>query len=330
MKAAIYTEYGPPEVVTLQEVDVPQPTDRELLIKVHATTVNRTDCGFRSAEYFISRFFSGLFKPKRKILGNEFAGTVVKLGKAVTGFAVGDRVFGYNDSRFSGHAEYMVVGEHEAVATLPAGFSFEEAVALTEGAHYALCGIRAAKVRTGQKVLVNGATGAIGSAGVQLLKYFGAELTAVCATAHIDLVRSLGADRIIDYTREDFTQPGGTIQPGESFDFIYDAVGKSSFGKCKPLLTPRGVYISTELGKGSENIWLALLTPLFSGRRVLFPIPFIKKEDVLFLKKIAEEGKFRPVIDRYYPLEKIVEAYRYVETGEKIGNVIIRVTADSS
>lgn len=335
MKAAIYTAYGPPEVVTLQKVDKPQPTDRELLIKVHATTVNRTDCGFRSAEYFISRFFSGLFKPKHKILGNEFAGTVEAVGKAVTSFALGDKVFGYNDARFGGHAEYMVVGEHEAVATIPAGFSFEQAAALTEGSHYALCDIRAAKIKRGQKALVNGATGAIGSAAVQILKYFGAEVTAVCGTNHIELVRSLGAERVIDYTLEDFTQvsgsaiPGGSLKTGETFDFIFDAVGKSSFGKCKPLLAPKGVYVSTELGRGSQNIWLALITPLLGGKRVLFPLPLIKKEDVLFLKKLAEEGKFRPVIDRHYPLEEIVEAYRYVETGQKIGNVIISVERSS-
>ncbi len=319
MKAAVYTAYGPPEVVTVKEVDKPVPKDKELLIKVHATTVNRTDCGFRSAQYFVSRFFSGLLRPKFHILGNEFAGEVETVGKAVASFAAGDRVFGYNDSRFGAHAEYMIVAENEAVITMPANFSYEEAAPLTEGAHYALCNIRAAKIRSGQKALVNGATGAIGSAAVQLLKYFGAEVTAVCDTKNTALVRSLGADFVIDYTKDDFTKTNQT------FHFVFDAVGKSSFGKCRPMLNRKGVYISTELGRGSQNIWLALVTPLWGGKRVLFPIPLIRKEDVLFLKTLAEEGKFRPLIDRLYPLEEIVDAYKYVETGQKIGNVIIRV-----
>jgi len=317
MKACINTKYGPPEVVRLTEVDKPVPKDNELLIKIFATTVNRTDCGFRSAEYFISRFFSGLFKPKNKILGNEFAGIIESKGKNVTKFSAGEKVFGYNDKTFGAHAEYMTIAEVAAVTTMPDGFTFEEAAPLTEGSHYALCDIRAAKVKAGQNVLVNGATGAIGSAAVQLLKHFGATVTAVCNTKNVALIKSLGADVVIDYTVQDFTKLN------VSFDFVFDAVGKSSFGKCKPLLSKNGIYISTELGKNSENIFLALFTSLFDGKKVLFPIPTISKADVLFIKELAAKGQFKPVIDRQFKIDEIVEAHKYVETGQKTGNVVI-------
>ena len=317
MRAIVNTVYGPPEVVKLEEVDKPVAKDNEVLIKVYATTVNRTDCGFRSADYFITRFFSGLFKPRLKILGNEYAGEVEATGKAVTLFKTGDRVFGYNDSKFGAHAEYMTIDENGAIATIPENTTYEEAAPICEGAHYALCDIRAAKVRSGQNVLIYGATGAIGSAAVQLVKYFGAKVTAVCNTKNVDLVKSLGADIVVDYTRQDFTKTNQT------FDFIFDAVGKSSFGKCKPLLGEKGIYISTELGKNSENIFLALMTPVIGGKKVLFPIPTISKEDVIFLKELVETSKFKPLIDRRYPLEQIVEAYSFVETGQKTGNVVI-------
>ncbi|CCH53608.1 alcohol dehydrogenase [Fibrisoma limi BUZ 3] len=317
MKAAIYTQYGPPDVVRVREVDKPVPKDNELLIKVYASTVNRTDCGFRSANYFVSRFWSGLFKPKFPILGCEFAGQVEAIGKDVTSFSIGDRVFGYNDYRFGGHAEYTVMTERDAIATIPDSLTYEEAAPIVEGSHYALCDIRAARVQQGHTVLVYGATGAIGSAAVQLLKHLGATVTAVCATNGVALVKSLGADRVIDYSREDYTQTGQT------FDFVFDAVGKSSFGQAKQVLKKTGVYISTELGKNGENVFLAIAAPLTSGPNVLFPIPSINKADMLFLKKLVETGAFRPVIDRRYPLDQIVEAYRYVETGQKMGNVVI-------
>ena len=320
MKAIIHTRYGPPEVLQLAEMPKPLPKENEVLIKVHATTVNRTDCGFRSAEYFISRFFSGLFRPKNKILGNEFAGEIEAVGKAVTLFQPGDNVFGYNDITFGAHAEYLVMAEDGPMATMPQNSTYEEAAPITEGGHYALCDIRAAKVTSGQKVLVNGATGAIGSAAVQLCRHFGAEVTAVCATPHLELVKSLGAKTVIDYTKEDFTQIG------DRFDLVFDAVGKSSFGKCKPILKNKGIYISTELGPGGQNPFLALITPLFGGKKLLFPLPSINKQDVLFLKELVESGQFKPVIDRSYTLEQLVEASRYVETGQKIGNVVITVT----
>lgn len=317
MKAIVYTQYGPPEVARLTEVVKPIPKDNEVLIKVRTTTVNRTDCGFRSAEYFIVRFFSGLFSPKNKILGNEFAGEIETVGKEVTSFRPGDKVFGYNDKTFGAHAEYMVMPEKDAITTMPENVSFEQAAAITEGAHYALCDIRATKIRSGQKFLINGATGGIGSAAVQLVKYFGAEVIAVCATKHVELVRSLGADEVIDYTKQDFTKIAKEV------DVVFDAVGKSSFGKCKPILKKGGIYISTELGYLSQNIFLAMITPFLGGKKVLFPIPTISKKDVIFLKELVEAGKYRPVIDRSYPLEQVTEAYRYVETGQKTGNVVV-------
>lgn len=317
MKAAIYTQYGPPDVVTVREVDKPVPKDNELLIRVYASTVNRTDCGFRSANYFVSRFWSGLLKPKFPILGCEFAGQIEAIGKDVTSFNIGDKVFGYNDFRFGGHGEYTVMTERDAIAPISDSLTYEEAAPITEGSHYALCDIRAARVQPGHNVLVYGATGAIGSAAVQLLKHLGATVTAVCATNGVDLVKSLGADQVIDYTREDYTQTSQT------FDFVFDAVGKSSFGQAKRVLKKTGVYISTELGKNGENVFLAIAAPLTSGPKVLFPLPTISKDDILFLKKLVETGEFKPVIDRRYPLDQIVEAYRYVETGQKMGNVVI-------
>lgn len=319
MKAAIYNNYGPPDVVSIQEIDKPLPGNNEILIKVIASTVNRTDTGFRSAQYFISRFFTGLFKPKYKVLGNEFAGVIKQIGGGVSAFKIGDRVFGFNDKQFGGHAEYMIVREADAIAIIPDTISFEKAACIAEGAHYALVDIRAAKVQRGQHVMVYGATGAIGSAAVQLLKHFGAHVTAVCNTKNVALIQSLGADVVIDYLQEDFTQTQ------QKFDFVFDAVGKTSFRKCKPILTEKGIYISTELGKHSENVFYALTTQFAKGKRVLFPIPTITKEDIIFLKDLVISCEFNPVIDRHYPLDNIVEAHTYVESGQKTGNVIIDI-----
>ena len=319
MRASVYTKYGPPEVVQLMEVPQPKHKDNEVLIKVYSSTVNRTDAGFRSAEYFISRFWTGLLRPKNQILGCEFSGVIEEIGKDVTTFKKGDKVFGYNDKTCGGHGEYLTIAETDAVTTIPEGFSFDEAAAISEGAHYALVDIRAAKVERGQNTLVNGATGAIGSAAVQLLKHFGAKVTAVCNTKNVALVKSLGADTVIDYQTQDLTKTKN------KYEFIFDAVGKSSFGQCKPLLTEKGIYISTELGKNGENILLALITPLRGGKKLLFPIPSITKNDLVFLKKLAEKGEYKPVIDRRYTLDQIVEAYKYVESGQKTGNVIVKI-----
>ncbi|MBK8686207.1 MAG: NAD(P)-dependent alcohol dehydrogenase [Bacteroidetes bacterium] len=324
MKAVIHKKYGPPEVAQYVDWKKPQPKANEVLVEIYAATVNRTDSGFRSAEYFISRFWSGLFRPKFPILGCEFAGVVVEVGAEVTSFQMGDRVFGYNDKTFGAHAEFIAIAETDAIATMPDNLGFDQAAALTEGAHYALADIRAAKVQAGHQVMVYGATGAIGSAAVQLLKYFGAHVTAVSNTQNLDLVKNLGADVVIDYQTQDFTKTD------QRFEFIFDAVGKNSFAQCKPLLTEKGIYISTELGKYGVNVLLALTTPLWGGKKLLFPLPSINQQDVLFLKKLAELGVFRPVIDRYFQLSQLVEAYTYVQSGQKTGNVIIRVKEEMS
>lgn len=319
MRAVVYTKYGSPDVARLMDIPKPFPKDNEVLVKVYSSTVNRTDSGFRSAEYFISRFWSGLIKPKYQILGCEFAGIIEEIGQHVTTFQKGDKVFGFNDKTFGGHAEYLTISETAAVISMPTGLSFEEAAAISEGAHYALVDIRAAKVERGQNVLVYGATGAIGSAAVQLLKHFGAIVTAVCNTKNLALIKSLGADTVIDYQTQDFTKTE------VKFEFIFDAVGKSSFGQCKPMLTKKGIYISTELGKNGENILFALITPLLGGKRLLFPIPSITKQDILFLKELVQKGDYKPIIDRQYNLDQIVEAYKYVESGQKTGNVVLKI-----
>jgi NADPH:quinone reductase-like Zn-dependent oxidoreductase len=319
MKAAVHTRYGPPDVVRIAEVEKPAVKDNQVLVKVHATTVNRTDSGLRAAKPFVNRFFTGLRRPRVTILGNEFAGEVEAVGRGVTSFEVGDRVFGYNGTRFGAHAEYLAMPDDGSLATMPAKATFEEAAASTEGSHYALSLIRKAKIRSGQDVLVYGATGAIGSAAVQLLKGLGAKVTAVCDTKNIELVRGLGADRVIDYTAADFTKDTQT------YDVVLDAVGKSSFGRCRRLLKPRGIYLSSDLGPLSQNPILALITPLLRGKRVMFPIPRDDQEMVRYFKGLIESGEFRPLIDRRYRLDQIVEAYGYVETGQKIGNVVISV-----
>ncbi len=319
MKAIVNTTYGPPDVLRLEEVDKPIPKDNEVLIKIYATTVNRTNCGFLRAKPFIVRFFAGLSKPKKTILGNEFAGKIEEVGRDAKSFKVGDKVFGYTQDDFGAHAEFVTMPDAGSLTTMPANMSYEQVAPSTEGAYYALNNIRKANVRSGQRILVNGATGAIGSAAVQLIKYFGAEVTAVCSTGSMTLVKRLGADIIIDYKKDDFTQNGKT------YDFVFDAVGKSSFGACKKLLKPYGIYCSTELGYLAQNPFLALWSTKFGNKKVIFPIPKQSKENVIFFKKLMEEGKFKPLIDRRYPLEEIIQAYKYVEKGHKKGNVVITV-----
>jgi NADPH:quinone reductase-like Zn-dependent oxidoreductase len=257
------------------------------------------------------------------VLGTEFAGVVEELGRDASGFAVGDRVFGYCEGTFGAHGELMVIHQDEMVAEIPEGWSFEDAAAATEGAHYALSNIRAANIDASSSVLVYGATGAIGSAAIQILKAMRADVTAVGPTAQLDLVRGLGPDRVVDYQTTDFTQDERT------HDVVFDAVGKSSFSACKPLLKPKGIYMSTDLGPFPTNPVLALLTPLRRKQRVLFPIPKQNKEMIEYLQGLMIAGTFKPVIDRTYPLDDIVEAYRYVESGKKVGNVILRIAEGS-
>ena len=324
----MHTSYGPPDVVRIAEVDKPTPRNNQVLVKVHATTVNRTDAGFRAGKPRIVRLFTGLIRPKVAVLGNEFAGEIEAVGRDVTSFLVGNRVFGYSGlqhgSRFGAHAEYLAIAEDGSLATMPANLTYEEAAPSTEGSHYALSLIRKARIQHGQDVLVNGATGAIGSAAVQLLKHLGANVTAVCDTKNIELVKGLGADRVIDYTAEDFTKDTQT------YDVVLDAVGKSSFGRTKRLLKPRGVYLSSDLGPLAQNPILALITPLFGGKKVMFPIPRDDQEMARYFKGLLESGAFKPVIDRRYRLDQIVEAYKYVETGQKTGNVVITVEPSTS
>jgi NADPH:quinone reductase-like Zn-dependent oxidoreductase len=320
VKAAVNTRYGPPDVVHVVEVPTPTPGVGEVLVRVHAATVNRTDCGFRAAKPWIVRPFSGLTKPKATINGSEFAGVVEELGSRVTSFAVGDRVFGFSEERRGAHAEYLAIPEDGPIATIPGDLTFEEAAPSTEGSHYALSIITKTKIRSGQRVLVNGATGAIGSAAVQLLKAQGVTVTATCPGEHVDLVRGLGADRVIDLTAEDFTRDL------ETYDVVLDAVGKSTFGRCRRLLKPRGIYASTDLGPFAQNPVLGIVTRLLGGRRAMLPLPpRYDQERVRYFRGLLESGALRPVIDRRYPLDRIVEAYRYVETGRKVGNVVISV-----
>ena len=323
MFAAVRTRYGTPDAVHVTRVPKPVPGDRELLVSVHTSTVNRTDSGYRAGKPFIVRFFAGLTRPKAAVLGCEFAGRVAAAGSGVAKFEVGDRVFGYCEGRFGAHAEYIVVREDSPVARIPAGVDFEHAACGTEGAHYALALLRAASVGNGDHVLIYGATGAIGSAAVQLAEAMGAYVTAVCDTPRVELVRELGPDRVVDYLTEDFTADE------QRYDLVLDAVGKTTFGRCRHLLTPHGIYVSTDLGPWSQNLLLALLTPVGRGRKVLFPIPRTSQAVIEQIAALMAAGRFVPVIDRTYPMEQIADAYRYVETGGKTGNVLISIEASA-
>jgi NADPH:quinone reductase-like Zn-dependent oxidoreductase len=324
MRAVVYDRYGPPEVLRLEDVARPVPTEDEVLVKVHATTVNRLDCATREANRrsglaisFMSRLIYGVRRPRQRVLGSEFAGEVEAVGAAVREFAVGDRVFGNSGLGFGAHAEFMTIGMSGRIAHMPAGMGFEEAAPISDGALNALTCLKQADLKKGRRILIYGASGAIGTAGVQLARYFDADVTAVCNTKNLELVRSLGADRVIDYTQEDFTKNG------QRYDVIFDAVGKLSFRRCGTSLMPRGIFLPTD---GLANLMWALLTPRLGGKKVVFQIPPRQtQEDVLFLKELIEAGKYRPVIDRRYPLEDVVQATRYVETEQKTGNVVLTI-----
>jgi NADPH:quinone reductase-like Zn-dependent oxidoreductase len=315
MKAVVYDRYGPPQVQRLEEFDQPVPNDDQLLVRIHATTVNRTDCGWVKAKPFIVRYWIGIRRPRRRILGMEFAGTVEAVGSAVTEFEVGDEVFGVTG--FGAHAEYVCVRESAAVAHKPAGITYDEAAAVCDGVCIALSCLRKADRRDGRALLVYGASGSVGTAAVQLARHFGDDVTAVCNTKNLELVRSLGADRVIDYTQEDFAKNG------ETYDVVFDAVGKRSFTNCKRSLKPGGIYIATD---GLRNLVWWQWTKRFGDKRATLGIATYTKADVLFLKELIEAGEYRAVIDRRYPLEDVVEATRYVETGQKSGNVVLTVT----
>lgn len=331
MKAVIQNQYGPPENLQLCEIQKPEPKANEVLIKVMATTVNRTDCAILLARPFVSRFFTGLFKPNSPVPGTDFSGQVEAIGSEVSSIKVGDRVWGFNDTGLKSQAQYLVLKDKEAIFIIPEGFSYEQAAASAEGAHYAFNFINKINIQKGEKVLVNGATGAIGSAAVQLLKHMEVHVTAVGHSDNYDLVRSLGADKVINFDEQDFTKDGA------GYHYVFDAVGKSTFSQCRPLLLPGGIYASSELGPNAQNLFLALSTPITGkklgwqdGKRVIFPIPFNIKASLSLVKSLMEQGKFNPLIDRKFPMEAIREAYSYVMSGQKIGNVVISYQEDET
>ena len=316
MKAVVCDRYGPPEVLRLEDVERPVPGPDEVLIRIRATTVNRSDTETRAGTPPVARLVTGLRRPRHRILGSELAGVVEAAGPAVTEFTVGDDVFGVKAWTFGAHAEYICMRQSAALAHKPADVRFEEAAAVCDGVILALMGLRPADVRKGRSILVYGASGSIGTAAVQLSRYFGADVTAVCGTKNLALVRNLGADQVIDYTREDFTKSGQT------YDVIFDAVGKHSFRRCRGSLNPGGIYLATD---GLRNLFLAQWTR-FGDKKVIFPIPpRYTKQDVVFLKGLMEAGRYRAVIDRSYPLADVIEASRYVGTEQKTGNVVLTV-----
>lgn len=318
------TRYGPPEVVRVVD-DAPEPEvgADDLLVRVHVTTVNRTDCGYRSASPFVIRSLTGWRGPRNPVWGTEFAGVVEQVGPDVSRFTPGERVFGYAEGRFGTHAELVAVAESSLVATVPKGVDLRHAAAATEGGHYALSGIRRAGIEPGQRVLVHGATGAIGSATVQLLVDLGVHVIATAPTASVELVRGLGAHRVVDHEREDFTRCGEVV------DAVLDMVGKSTFAACRRLLIPTGVYVSSELGPFGQNLALPILTKVRRGRRVVFPFPIQTPEVLAYLRERLASGAFSPLLDpTTYPLEDIVEAYRFAESGRKTGSLVITVRED--
>jgi len=319
MKAAVRFKYGPPaEVLSIKEIDKPTPKDDEVLIKVYAASANRTDHYILIGQ-LIMRLFIGLFKPKKPFIGSDFAGRVEAIGAGVNSFKVGDKVMGFSGMFSIGSlAEYITFPQGKGIVSMPVNMNYEQAAACVEATFYAASSIIKLNPKAGQKALVYGATGAIGSADVQFLKYFGVYVTAVCGGEHAELVRSLGADKIIDYKTQDFTKGE------ERYDFMIDAVGKASFVKCKHLLKKNGMYLPSD---GFENIFLVPLTKLFGGKRVLFNAPRNIKGTLNFIKELVEKGKFKPVIDRIYPFDKIGEAFTYVGTKQKVGNVIIKLDA---
>jgi NADPH:quinone reductase-like Zn-dependent oxidoreductase len=322
MKAAVRSRYGLPGDLSIRELDIPIPKDDEVLIRVHATTVNRSDCHVLSGRPFFMRFFTGLFKPRSSIIGSDFAGQIAAVGSSVQSFKSGDKIMGFGGVFGCGsHAEYFILPETKAVKTIvtkPDNITYDQAAACLEGAFYAASGINELKLKAGQKALVYGATGAIGSSYVQFLKNYGVYITAVCSSENAELVRSLGADKVIDYRTEDFTKDT------ERYDFVFDAIGKSTFVKCKKLLKKNGIYSSSN---GLINVLWVFITPLLGGKRVVFSPPKSIRAALDFIKGLIEKGSFRPVIDRKYPLYKIAEAYKYVATGKKIGNVVITMGA---
>jgi NADPH:quinone reductase-like Zn-dependent oxidoreductase len=328
MKAIVYTEYGPPDVLQIQEIEKPTPKDNEILIRVYATSVNIGDIWARNFKeisprkftmpfplWLPARMYFGFTKPKINILGSEFAGEVVSIGKDVKQFRKGNQVFGYRGQSMGANAEYLCMAEDGLVSVKPSNMTYEEAATVPYGALTALNLLRKINIRRGQKVLINGASGGIGSAAVQLAKYFGAEVTGVCATPRLEFVKALGADHVIDYTKEDFTKSG------ETYDLIFDILGKSSFTKCKNSLKRNGIYLLASFKM--KQLFQMLWTSIIGNKKVICALSSENPNDLIFIKELVEAGKIKAIIDKRYPLEQIAGAHRYIEKGHKRGNVVL-------
>lgn len=322
MKIAENKKYGDPSVISIVDRPTPSIKSKEILVKVHFSSVTRTDIGFLYAKPAVTRLFTGLLRPRYPALGSEFAGIVEKVGDEVSAFSIGDRVFGFDDAKFGGHAEYKVIKSSKMVAKIPDGISFKDAAAATEGAHYAQAFINKVPLTKDSVVFVHGATGGIGSAMVQLLAARGVTVTASSTTAELKTVKKLGVHTVIDW------QKNQLHEHGEVYDHFFDAVGKSSFAAARKILKPGGAYISSELGKNGQNVWLSIINPLqrlFTKKNVFFPLPSTNKKLLDEITLRLSSGEFKPLIDRVYELEDIRQAYEYVETGQKVGNVVIKI-----
>ncbi len=319
MRAIVFSEYGPPDVLKLRDVSKPVPKDNEILIKVFATSVTSGDCRMRKADPFAARFFMGLFRPKKvTILGNELAGEIEAAGKNVKSLKPGDRVFGQAGMKFGTYAEYICLPEDGALAIMPSNLTFEEAAVIPFGGNTALDFLRRGNIRTGQKVLIYGASGSVGTAAIQLAKYFGAEVTGVCSSSNADLVKSLGADRVIDYTVEDFSRGG------KKYDIIFDTNGNSPFTDCVRSLNQNGIYLRV-VHMTLLPVARGFLTSMSGSKKVIGGLATEKAENLIFLRGLIEAGRYKPVIDRAYPIDRIAEAHTYVDKGHKKGNVVITV-----
>lgn len=318
MRAVAYYQYGPPEVLNFVELPKPSPKENEVLIKIHCSTVNRTDTGIRMAEYLIGRFVFGLFKPKQHVLGSEFSGTIESVGNNVKEYKVGDRVFGLSTYKFGCHAEYICLKEDASMAIIPANYSFEEAACVLDGLMLAHNYIKEIDFSKNPRIMINGATGSIGSACLQLAAMHNVYISAVGDTKNLELLKSLGASKVIDYTKSDFTNDN------EKYDYIIDAVGKSTFSKAKNIMNNKAVYYSSELGPYWQNTYLPLFT-MFSNKKIKFPIPVDNKALIQKFANIIAEGKYKAIIDSEFTMDQMIEAHRYVEKAMKTGNVLIRI-----